>query len=151
MLLRVVDADITTSPEKYICHQCNCVTPRAKGLAQQIFNKFPWADTYSMRKESSTPGTIEINGNGSNERFVINMFAQFFGGKPSRRETKKQRLDYFRSCLAQIKDIPDLETVAFPFNIGCGMAGGNWKDYERALEDFAKEARIPVSLYRFKE
>jgi O-acetyl-ADP-ribose deacetylase (regulator of RNase III) len=150
MSVRVVDGDITASPEKYICHQCNCVTPRAKGLAQKIFAKFPWADTYSGRKENSTPGTIEITGNGSNERFVVNMFAQFSGGKPTRNETRQQRLHYFRSCLTQIKDIPNLETIAFPFNIGCGMAGGNWKDYEREIDNFAKDAGVLVSLYRFK-
>ena len=28
-------------------------------------------------------------------------------------------------------------SVAFPHQIGCGLAGGNWATYEAMLEDFA--------------
>jgi hypothetical protein len=127
------------------------VTPRAKGLAKVIFGKFPWSDNYARRKGSpSNPGTIEINGNGMDQRFVINMFAQYTPGKPSRKESQAQRLEYFRSCLAAVKAIPDLGSVAFPFNIGCGMAGGKWDDYKRELNMFANDVRVPVVLYRFK-
>ena len=34
-------------PEIYICHQCNCESVQALGLAKAIFDKYPDSDIYS--------------------------------------------------------------------------------------------------------
>jgi hypothetical protein len=31
----------------------------------------------------------------------------------------------------------DTDEIAFPYGIGCGLAGGNWKRYEEMIEEFA--------------
>ena len=91
---------------QYIAHQCNCVTDRSAGVAASIFKAFPWSDIYSQRTEHSKPGTIEIRGNGKDQRLVVNMFAQFYPGKPKFPDGKKDgyeaRKAYFKSCINRI-------------------------------------------------
>lgn len=46
-------------------------------------------------------------------------------------------------ALAQL----DAQSFAFPHLIGCGLAGGDWQQYEAALEAFADEVAAPVVIY----
>jgi hypothetical protein len=38
--------------------------------------------------------------------------------------------------------------VAFPHGIGCGLAGGDWREYRAALERWADS--VPFSVYTVK-
>jgi O-acetyl-ADP-ribose deacetylase (regulator of RNase III) len=147
--LTLIDGDLLDAPEKFICHQCNCVTKSARGLSAAIFDRFPYADAYRERgAQKSTAGTIQIRGNGADQRFVVNMFAQISGGKPKANESAARRVSLFRACLAELAKVRNLESVAFPYLIGCGMAGGNWDQYRSELERFADVVKVPVVVYK---
>eukprot|EP00434_Breviolum_minutum_P042846 symbB.v1.2.038155.t1/scaffold5849.1/size23116/1 len=181
MALEVVEGDLLEAPEQYIVQQSNCATTYAAGLAQAIAEKFPHADVYRphVRKERGTlqgdcPGTIAVMGGtcaekDQDKRGVINLFAQFCPGKPKQGkgpveykgiaggkdvvDDKKQRLEWFKATLQQVSTL-DLESVAFPYQIGCGLAGGDWDQYHAALEEFAvqmKERNVKVKLYKMPE
>ena len=91
------------------------------------------------------------------KRGIINVFGQFCPGKPHRGQhppeykgirandgvldDEKQRLKWFQATLTQIAELPELESVAFPYQIGCGLAGGDWKQYRAALEEFAERVK----------
>jgi O-acetyl-ADP-ribose deacetylase (regulator of RNase III) len=133
----LLDAD-----EQYIAHQCNCTSFYSAGIAHDIFKKYSYSDTYKDRKVDDIPGTIKIMGNGTDQRYIINMFGQHSPGGYSNStlsiDSKKNREKYFYNCLLEISKIPKLESIAFPFRIGCGLAGGDWKYYLGTLENFAK-------------
>lgn len=150
-LLIFKKGDLLQANEQYIVHQCNCVTKKAKGLAAAIFEQFPYSNCYVSRTQNDIPGTIKIFGNGKNERYIINLFGQFTGGKPKAKDSKEMRLQYFHSCLKAISEIPNLQSIAFPFHIGCGLAGGDWSEYQSALEQFAKNVHIPIVIYKKEE
>jgi hypothetical protein len=38
--------------------------------------------------------------------------------------------------------------IAFPWQIGCGLAGGHWPDYEAAIAEFAAGVPVPVLVVR---
>lgn len=142
--------DITKVNTKYIVHQCNCVTIRSKNLAKTVFDAFPYADCYSIRKQNDVPGTIKIFGNGKTERYVINLFGQFYPGKAiDRKDCKSNRLKWFHQGLFEISKIENLESIAFPKGIGCGAAAGNWKDYLELIEKFEKYVndKFDVKVY----
>jgi O-acetyl-ADP-ribose deacetylase (regulator of RNase III) len=148
MFNRIV-GDILDSKEKYICHQCNSVTIGSAGLARYIFDKYPYADIYSKRRNYETipiveelPGNIIICGNGDDQRYIINLIAQFYPSYPRDDlfyDSTKMRENYFKECLDKIKEIDQLDSIAFPYKIGCGLAGGNWENYEKMIETFAEE------------
>lgn len=146
----VVDGDICNATEKYIIHQCNCTSKGARGAAQAIFTRFPFANVYKQRNgKRDVPGTIKICGNGADKRYVIALFGQYGWGKADRKnDSPERRLQFFKSGLAKIGEIEDLQSVAFPYLVGCGSAGGNWDDYLREIRMFADVFQVPVTLYR---
>ena len=90
-------------------------------------------------------GSIAVRGK------VVAMFAQRNPGLPrtTGNDTDAARLRAFKSCLDEIEKIePRPRSIAFPFLIGCGLAGGEWRSYEAAIESFAQESGIRVSLYK---
>lgn len=153
--------DLLESKADFIAHQCNCVTTQSKGLSSLIFEKFPYADIYSSRSKPDKLGTIIVCGNSDQaQRYVINILAQYYPGKPRSypekqprsypkkqlrsyhghaRDSEERRLAAFQQCLDQITKIPDIsgKSVAFPHGIGCGLAGGNWEKYENILSDWS--------------
>jgi len=134
-----VTGDLTEfSDAEYIAHQCNCVTKGlAGGLARSLFEKFPFADVYAERKEFSDPGTIGIFSCG--EQKIINMYAQYYPGKPINYNNPKDgtevRENYFKRCLGAIRLLDDIKSIAFPRLIGCDLAGGNWERYRSFIQD----------------
>ena len=150
--INFIIGDLTEANEKYIVHQCNCTTKSAKGLAATIFRKFPYADVYNViGNRNDIPGTIKVMGNGQKNRYVINLFGQIAGGKPKpNKESAEQRLQYFRAGLQKISEIQNLESVAFPYLIGCGLAGGDWNLYLNEIQNFANNVNAKVSIYKLK-
>ncbi|OHT14843.1 hypothetical protein TRFO_14805 [Tritrichomonas foetus] len=148
--LEIVEGDLLSSKEKYIVHQCNCISKGAKGLAKAIYDKYPYADAYKIQPRKDTPGTIKIAGNGKNQRFIINLFGQYKPGKPrpGSSDSVESRLQFFKEGLSKILEIPNLESIAFPFNIGCGLAGGDWNSYYAAIEEFATHTTAIVKIYK---
>eukprot|EP00931_Biecheleriopsis_adriatica_P016655 TRINITY_DN12226_c0_g1_i2.p2 TRINITY_DN12226_c0_g1~~TRINITY_DN12226_c0_g1_i2.p2 ORF type:complete len:227 (-),score=49.76 TRINITY_DN12226_c0_g1_i2:75-728(-) len=175
--------DLLDAQEQYIVQQCNCVTKYAAGLAAAIADRFPHADVYnSVAREArgtqhgDVPGTILVLGGplaetDKEKRGIINMFAQFCPGKANRGssgpveykglesspdvvDNAAQRLTWFKAGLQQISEISGLESVAFPHQIGCGLAGGKWSDYKAALDDFCESVEprgVRVVVYKKEE
>ena len=137
MSLRYLDADILGCGAQFVAHQCNASTPTAKGLAAAVFRAQPRANTYA-RHECRTPGTIDVFLPENGQPGIINCNAQRGPGRPQgMMDTAAQRLEWFGRCLEHISALEGLTSVAFPHRVGCGMAGGNWEQYERLLISFA--------------
>ena len=126
---------------QYIAHQCNCVTNRSAHLSKAVFTAYPYADVYSCRTQPDTLGTIKVKGNGKEQRYVINMFGQYFPGKcrypNGSKDNPTLRQQSFQQCLDKISEIENMDSIAFPWGIGCGAAGGDWGKYEKMISDFA--------------
>lgn len=158
MAIEIVKASIFTTGAKYILHQTNCVSYNSAGLAKNIFDTYPYSNYYKNRKEYdsttySEPGTIQICGDGLKERYIINMFAQYNPG-PTNEEALhdniKDRKKWFFSCLMKVAEIKDLNSVALPDRIGCGLAGGDWSWYFKKILAFEKyvERKAKVLIYK---
>ncbi len=153
-----VEGDILDCSYKYIAHQCNCVSVGAGGLAYDLFNKFPYADIYSVRQgfnKEELPlagqecGNIIICGSEKKERKIINLMSQFYPGRPttSGKDSEAMRLVYFKECLDKIKSIENLESIAFPYKIGSGLGGGDWSKYRKLISDFADDLELECEVY----
>lgn len=154
-MIEIISGDLLDSQEKYIAHQCNCLTQHSAGTAKNIFTKYPHANTYASRTDPDTLGTIKILGNGIDKRYVINMFAQYYPGRPKYPDSKLDgtiiRQQHFYQCLIKISKIPDLESIAFPYKIGCNLGGGDWNYYFGVLNNFATFVKnIKVCIYKLE-
>lgn len=140
-MIKEVCGNLLEHDAKYIAHQCNCVSTGYAGIAKAIYNKYPYSDVYSTRKNPDKLGTIKVCGNGKDKRYIINMFSQYYPGTckypDGGKDNPKLREESFKKCLDEISKIKDLESIAFPYLIGCGLAGGNWDNYEKMIYNFA--------------
>jgi O-acetyl-ADP-ribose deacetylase (regulator of RNase III) len=148
-MLKIIEGNILGATESYIAHQCNCRSRDAKGVAKAIFTRFSFADCYATRWEPDVPGTINIAGDSRFKVKIINMFAQYYPGKPSEPDdTEQMRKKWFVSCLKLIAD-KKINSIAMPLHIGCGLAGGDSVFYRKAIEMLA--AKIDITLYDLKQ
>lgn len=158
MVAKVIQANLLEIDTKYIVHQCNCFTWVAAGLAQAVFEKFPYANIYKDRKpvgdengKIDKPGTIIIKGNGIEQRYIINLLGQYYPGRPKYKDSQKDgfktRKKYFFSGLKEIAKINDLDSIAFPWQIGCGIAGGNWDEYKELIDKFAIHVKDRAEVF----
>lgn len=145
-----------------IVQQCNCVTLNAQGLAASIASRFSYADLYGKRigrnTSCATPATQDVPGTCILARpppdsigpVIAHLMGQIAPGKPASSARKygispgtdntKCRLEYFKSALDELADVcrqENWKVVAFPFRIGCGLAGGSWPDYLAMLQEFS--------------
>lgn len=155
----------------YIMQQCNCVTVHAHGLSKAIGEKFPECRIYEKRRrlmhrncaieeDRPEPGTFSITGR------CINLFAQYRPGKPGVAYLKKaypgkhddgavDRMRWFAEALERVgKHFPSVKpvTIAVPYQIGCGLAGGDWHCYETMLQAFVeKHQHVTVTIVKLKD
>jgi len=153
-MIKVITDDLLTTDIQYIAHQCNCISKKSAHLAKSMFEEFPYADVYTGRTIPDTLGTIKIRGNGKDQRYIINMFGQYFPGNVKYPNCTKDnyilRQNAFKSCLTKIGAIENLKEIAFPYKIGCGAAGGDWTIYNIFLEEFANKVFPFVDVYVIK-
>jgi hypothetical protein len=154
----IISGNLLDAKEIYICHQCNCVTKTSYGLSKSISNKYVWADLYKIRSknkttsgEMNTPGTIiKFEHPSEPDKFhkIICFMSQIGPKKPTARystqnDTYENRKMWFQECL-DILDKDNYESVAMPYGIGCGLAGGKWSEYNKMLE----ECQTKIVLYK---
>jgi O-acetyl-ADP-ribose deacetylase (regulator of RNase III) len=161
MTVPIIEGDLLESDAQYIIHQTNCVSHGASGLAYFLFDKFPYADVYAERKRDNIwhkPGNIYIRG-GNGDRLVINAMGQFMPGGPGGEtqltagvmvsDTPEQRINYFLSCMSHLinrHEEENLESIDFPWRIGCGLGNGDWDYYRKIINSFAK--KVPQAQVR---
>lgn len=151
-MLEIIDGDLLNCDAPIICHQCNCVTNRASGLAFSLFGAYPWADVYHNRTTPSKPGDICVREHQG--KTVVNMFAQYYGGGPCgtkpKMDYKGMRECWFLVCLRKLyTHSQGMNTkIAFPYLIGCGVARGTWDNYYRMLTIFNVHTDNEVVIIR---
>jgi O-acetyl-ADP-ribose deacetylase (regulator of RNase III) len=142
-MLDITPGNILDCKEKYLIHQTNCITKKSAGLAKEIFTRFPYANFYESRtEEDSKPGHFVIRGDGQSQRLIVGINGQVYPGKPKYPESNLDgsvaRAKHFYHGLLRLSKVPDLESVAFPFKIGCSLAGGEWDHYHQMISNFAE-------------
>ncbi len=168
-IYKVIQGDLMDAKADYILQQNNCLGVKPHGLSAAIASRYPYADPYTRRRrigsrnmaivdDRPVPGTIKVykDPEGSSPTF-ISLFAQYGMGRPfsynnqgcdAYSDTAEERQKWFASCLDHVA-LLEPDSVAIPFNIGCGLAFGNWSIYEKMIRDWtANNPSIQVTLYK---
>lgn len=143
----------------YICHQCNCISKSGAGLASALFKKYPDANVFALKHSKghkSIPGTVDVIKvieEPGYELSIINIYGQYTPGLNKTNEPREEWFEFALQQLAQLKDIPTKfpKKIIFPYKIGCGLAGGDWKLYSKMLENYyhktKEDFKIFISVY----
>jgi O-acetyl-ADP-ribose deacetylase (regulator of RNase III) len=78
---------------------------------------------------------------------VYPSYCQFDDG-----DSNRNRIVWFKKCLkalaVHLQDVVHPK-VAFPHEIGCGLAQGNWDVYRQMIEEWSAEHQIPTLIVRW--
>lgn len=138
------DIDNNNIGKVYIVHQCNCVSTGVKGMAWQMFNKFPDAHHKNKKRILGTIDIVDNQGKFGNIS-VVNFYAQQYPGKADDRKLndRQSRIEAFYSCMNSLYEHIKKEhknegvTILLPYGIGCGLAGGWWREYDALINIFS--------------
>lgn len=126
----------------YLIHQTNCQGKFSSGVAGEIRKRIPEAyekymKYYNMwisRGQKHIPlGDISIGGN------VINLHSQLYYGNDGKRYTNYGAMAAgFQDIFYVLQDIDDRMLsgikVGLPYQIGCGLGGGDWEIVYELIE-----------------
>jgi O-acetyl-ADP-ribose deacetylase (regulator of RNase III) len=165
VVVKIVNGNLLDADEKYICQQCNCNTIKPHGLSKAISDRYIWGNPYNTRTKKGNnstttpdePGTVVIleNSNNTSDKIILCLMAQWLPGKPgyynkykcyenTYDDTYLNRRKWFQECLDIIDEDNEIDNIAMPYNIGCGLAGGCWNDYKEMLEN----CKTNITLYK---
>lgn len=139
-MISVVKKDLLKMNVDVIAHQVNCQGVMGAGLALQIRNKYPevYATYRKYCPNSNLLGKIQMVDVGTH--FVANLFAQDKYGT-DKRHTSYEAL---KQCFIKLRNYAinnELHSIAIPYNIGCGLAGGDWNTVSKIIKEvFANES-----------
>ena len=152
--MEYVKGNIVKDYYPFIVHQVNCKGVMGAGLAKQIRNEWPWVyreymelcTEYAKKGESLLGHIMISSATGLHAKRIVGLFAQDGYGR------NKRYTDYsaFRECLKVLKKELDryggvYNSIAFPYGIGCGLAGGDWNIIQDLIKDF--ESTIKQKVY----
>ena len=149
-MLKYEKGNIVTGNWIIFCHQVNCKGVMGAGLAKQIKDKYPEVYKEYLRVENPTLGII-LPVFTHDGRACINMFAQDGYG----RDKRYTDYDAFKKCLDAIESflkshhVHEDVQIAFPYGIGCGLAGGDWKIVLCMLNEFANNIKQDVVIVNY--
>jgi O-acetyl-ADP-ribose deacetylase (regulator of RNase III) len=150
-----------------IAHGCNCMCTMGAGIAPQMAkafgaNKFP-AEYYIHRGEINKLGTIDYKAIPLHKDdwttgyfnkiildkalYVVNAYTQYNYGKNHADGTEKP-LDYhaLKLCFIKMNHIFKGMRIGLP-QIGCGLAGGEWKVVKELIQSSFTLCDVTVVIY----
>jgi O-acetyl-ADP-ribose deacetylase (regulator of RNase III) len=149
--IKEVEGDIIefakTGIYDFIVHGCNCLCTMGAGLALQIAQTWPEVaedDLSTKSADVSKLGTIRCVQ--VKEIIVINAYTQFLYGRTLLKDGSRRGLNYdaLALCLNSINNlVTDNDTILMP-EIGCGLAGGNWKIVRTMIEEIITNTNIII-------
>lgn len=137
--MKIINEDILRAKENIIVQQVNHRGVMGAGLARQIRNKYPGIfKGYSVI--CSTLSFEEIKDSGYVYYYVVSptqTIASVFGQDSFGRDRCYTDYVSLRNGLKSVYNLSKRQnlSVAIPFGIGCGLAGGNWNTVKGIIID----------------
>ena len=153
MSLKIIETkgDLLKSNATFICHQTNCLGIMGGGIALQVKNQYPevfktYKDVCSsfgwqfclgkcqiINKVTGESVILRDNSLTRNEffskdaKYICNCFGQNGIGNNVRQTDYNALKHSFEHLINLVKDYYDEISIAIPYKIGCGLAGGDWE------------------------
>ena len=132
--MNILKGNILNITKGVICHQVNNKHVMGAGLALEIRKRYPqhyqdYMNTDMILGNLVTTAVSESFG-------IVGLIAQDgYGRNKNIVYTKKEA---FKRCLQKIKQMhdyaPDVKWY-MPYNIGCGLANGDWNEISQLIEE----------------
>lgn len=148
-----VKGDVLKTPFQIIAHQVNCKGVMGAGLAKQIRSNYP--NLYDAYKDYCNHGACLGDFLGwvtSDKHYILNIFAQDGYGRDKRYTDYSAMYNAFANGINDYRDLYEVGnevqlTIAIPYMIGCGLAGGDWDEVQKILFAVEKNCNVVFVAY----
>lgn len=158
-VIKIVKGNLLDATEDIIAHQVNCMGVMGAGVAKQIKENYPKA--FEMYKRACDRyknfptwnyGTCQLvicqKKTGEN-KLIANLFGQFDYGRERRAYTSESQFTCALTDLCDQAHDVYATSIAMPYKIGCGLAGGNWENIYKIIEGTLSD--FDVTLYKLED
>lgn len=137
---------------------CNIRSTMGAGIALQIKNRYPeayQADLDFLRPAEDRFGKFSMAGVGDGKS-IVNLYAQDLGGRNLSETGVPFRLEYYEQALGSFLGVAhiyrDLDTMVlgFPWQIGAGLAGGDWGSIKEVTENLCEEYEVKAYWVKYE-
>jgi O-acetyl-ADP-ribose deacetylase (regulator of RNase III) len=149
-MIRIIDGDLLEATEHLIGHQVNCQGDMKSGIGGQVRDKYPnvfegYKRLCTRKKPFHLLGEVQIVPV-SKIKYIANIFGQQYYGRDE--DVIYTSYDALYKGLKCLKDLckKHNKSVALPYNIGCGLANGDWEKVYEMIDEIFK--RYEVTLYK---
>ena len=145
-MISIVKGNLLDAKVDAICHQVNCRGVMGAGVAKAISDKWPIVklEYEALCTLSSSPydllGTAQVV-NVKNGLIVINLFGQLNYGRNKVCYTDYNALE---KAMKSVNEMFKGMTIALPWKIGCGLAGGDWATVEEIIMRSLKDCEVKI-------
>lgn len=145
--MKTVNDNIFNTNCEYIMHQVNCLGIAGAGLAKQIRDRHPdWFEAYKLQcKLVGSLGDVQVVSIGDEKyKGIINVFGQFSIGA----STQQTSYIALTSAFQKLKNfLPERTTIAIPYKMSCGLAGGDWNKVLKIIEE-QLDGYFDITIYK---
>ncbi|MBO3795697.1 Appr-1-p processing protein [Bacillus subtilis] len=154
-MIKIVKGNILDASEDIIVQQVNCKGVMGAGLAKAILNKYPNVkkEYQSFRNFHLNKGLTDKDLLGlvnyvrvSDVKVIANIFGQVNIKKNRFDNTVYTKTDALTRGLKEVKELSKQlnKSVAIPYGIGCGLAGGDWNIISELIESIFSDYKVTI-------
>lgn len=152
------DGDLLMATDvEVIGHQANCQNTFGAGIAKSIKEMYPkafYADTMAYKDGTAVLGSYSFCHLDGQIKKVYNLYGQMLYGKGKRQTNYNalyDSLEGMKNCLNKDDVVVGIPNVGFPYLMGCGLGGGDWRIVERLIEVAFHNYSGNVIIYKLKK
>lgn len=147
----VLEGNLLDTPFEIIAHQVNCMGVMGAGLAKQIKDKYPTVyREYKRVLDNITNSKLSTERMLGKAQMIFtsgHTFFNIFGQYRYGRDGQYTDYDAFRRAFYDAVDSYRGEneyqiTIAIPYGIGAGLAGGDWDTIVGILTEIEKDLNV---------
>lgn len=154
MDIKIYNGDITKCNADIIAHQVNCKFVMGGGVALALRKRWPvvYKNYIALGEECDKSseewlGTCQIVKIDQN-RYVANLFGQDDLGY-EKCYTNYAALETALKELLFHVEYMELKTIAFPWLMSCGLAGGDWSIVKPLIEKTFEDLDIEIQYWKY--
>lgn len=157
-MISEIEHDLLTYDVDVIAHCANCFCTMNSGIAKRIRSDLPEAyaaDGLTTAGDKNKLGKFSVakisNSNiSTNIKYVYNLYGQYYYGRDSRKLNYESIYTALESMSNDLYS-KDVKSVGFPKNMGCMLAGGNWKIVYTMIETIFDETPFVVTICSYNK
>lgn len=134
-----------------VVHQANLFHTFGAGIARQIALRFPYAefaDSLTERGSSKKLGSYSI-GTVSQRPVIVNLYSQ-----PTLYPSHTSYDNMFEGLTRlrnDLEPLPEIRSIGFPYQMGSGLADGNWNVVEAIIKAVFEDSRFEIVIVKLPE